>query len=433
MPRGAALGGDLAHERAERARMEVPRVAVARAQSGTAVFSVSGMSRHESSRGAARPKKARPERKVGHNGTALLPRDAEVEARNGTNSSRVARRASRVATAVDGRHALRPQDRRDARETARASFFGTSRVRAIARSRSTRPSRDGASRRHGRHSGAHQAHAIVRVCSRAPPARPTVFASSVSSVSSRLVQADPRHGSVSFSVERLPPRFGGWRKESARARGDPRREPGRLHESARRLRRRVRSEPAWRPSRDSRRRRGARLAEPNERSRGRTTKRIWNAGTRAPKTSVPRSLQVLLKVKKNPSRRRCASTPARRLRSRSASRACAPRASPSRAPRPAGTSCGSRSACGRSGVVFLRASNAKRRKREEKRARAFSGASSAAPRRARRAVKSIATENAPKTLRNRDPQPQNRRRLYRRASLPKRERFVRRRSRRPGG
>ena len=218
MPRGAALGGDLAHERAERARMEVPRVAVARAQSGTAVFSVSGMSRHESSRGAARPKKARPERKVGHNGTALLPRDAEVEARNGTNSSRVARRASRVATAVDGRHALRPQDRRDARETARASFFGTSRVRAIARSRSTRPSRDGASRRHGRHSGAHQAHAIVRVCSRAPPARPTVFASSVSSVSSRLVQADPRHGSVSFSVERLPPRFGGWRKESARAR-----------------------------------------------------------------------------------------------------------------------------------------------------------------------------------------------------------------------
>ena len=58
----------------------MPRVAVARAQSGTAVFSVSGMSRHESSRGAARPKKARPERKARHNGTALLPRDAEVEA-----------------------------------------------------------------------------------------------------------------------------------------------------------------------------------------------------------------------------------------------------------------------------------------------------------------------------------------------------------------
>ena len=86
-------------------------------------------------------------------------------------------------------------------------------------------------------------------------------------------------------------------KKGARARGDPRREPGRLHESARRLRRRVRSEPAWRPSRDSRRRRGARLAEPNERSRGRTTKRIFR-GTRAPKTSVPCSLQVLLKVKK---------------------------------------------------------------------------------------------------------------------------------------
>ena len=58
----------------------MPRVAVARAQSGTAVFSVSGMSRHESSRGVARPKKARPERKARHNGTALLPRDAEVEA-----------------------------------------------------------------------------------------------------------------------------------------------------------------------------------------------------------------------------------------------------------------------------------------------------------------------------------------------------------------
>ena len=221
MTRGAVLGGDLApNSRAERAGVEVPRVAVARAQSGTAVFSVSGMSRHESSRGAARPKKARPERKVGHNGTALLPRDAEVEARNGTNSSRVARRASRVATAVDGRHALRPQDRRDARETARASFFGTSRVRAIARSRSTRPSRDRASRRHGRHPGAHQAHAIVRVCSRAFPARPTVFAPSVSSVSSRLVQADPRHGSVSFeTLEHVPPRFGGGaRKKSARAR-----------------------------------------------------------------------------------------------------------------------------------------------------------------------------------------------------------------------
>ena len=81
MTRGAVLGGDLApNSRAERAGVEVPRVAVARAQSGTAVFSVSGMSRHESSRGVARPKKARPERKARHNGTALLPRDAEVEA-----------------------------------------------------------------------------------------------------------------------------------------------------------------------------------------------------------------------------------------------------------------------------------------------------------------------------------------------------------------
>ena len=44
-----------------------------RAQSGTAVFSVSWMSRHESSRGAARPKKANPDRKARHNGTALLP------------------------------------------------------------------------------------------------------------------------------------------------------------------------------------------------------------------------------------------------------------------------------------------------------------------------------------------------------------------------
>jgi len=79
--RGAVLGGDLApNSRAERAGVEVPRVAVTRAQSGTAVFSVSGMSRHESSRGVARPKKARPERKARHNGTALLPRDAEVEA-----------------------------------------------------------------------------------------------------------------------------------------------------------------------------------------------------------------------------------------------------------------------------------------------------------------------------------------------------------------
>ena len=81
MTRGAVLGGDLApNSRAERAGVEVPRVAVTRAQSGTAVFSVSGMSRHESSRGVARPKKARPERKARHNGTALLPRDAEVEA-----------------------------------------------------------------------------------------------------------------------------------------------------------------------------------------------------------------------------------------------------------------------------------------------------------------------------------------------------------------
>ena len=81
MTRSAVLGGDLApNSRAERAGVEVPRVAVARAQSGTAVFSVSGMSRHESSRGVARPKKARPERKARHNGTALLPRDAAVEA-----------------------------------------------------------------------------------------------------------------------------------------------------------------------------------------------------------------------------------------------------------------------------------------------------------------------------------------------------------------
>ena len=191
--RGATRVWDLAHGRAERARVEVPRSRVPKA--ARSCFLVSGMSRHESSRA--------PEKGVQNGGlvtTEPHPR-AAVEAKDGANPRHGARRAPRVAPAVDGRRARRP--RRDARETARASFFGPSRVGGIARdaSRSIRPSRDGESRRRGGHPGAHQTQRRVRGCPRAPPARAKGFASSVSSVSSRLVQAHARQKCVPVPVE----------------------------------------------------------------------------------------------------------------------------------------------------------------------------------------------------------------------------------------
>ena len=247
-----------------------------------------------------------------------------------------------------------------------------------------------------------------------------VFASSVSSVSSRLVQADPRHGSVSFSVERLRRKAAARRRSETRAGTSSRKRASSATPRSKRagLATLARLAPAtWRASRRAERTLTRTNDEANlpRNARAENIRPVFTTSTFEKKPFAPLP-GVDARAPPSFSKR---------------IRACAPRASPSRAPRLAGTSCGSRSACGRSGVVFLRG-NAKRRKREGKRARVFSGASSAAPRRARRAVKSIATENAPKTLRNRDPQPQNRRRLYRRASLPKRERFVRRRSRRPG-
>ena len=147
---------------------------------------------------------------------------AAVEAKDGANPRRGARRAPRVAPAVDGRRARRP--RRDARETARAPFFGPSRVGGIARdaSRSIRPSRDGESRRRGGHPGAHQTQRRVRGCPRAPPARAKGFASSVSSVSSRLVQAHARQKCVSVPVESA--KFHRRDDQGARARASVRNE-----------------------------------------------------------------------------------------------------------------------------------------------------------------------------------------------------------------
>ena len=153
--------------------------------------------------------------------------------------------------------------------------------------------------------------------------------------------------------------------------------------------------------------------------------RIWNAGTRAPKTSVPRSLQVLSKGKKNPSARPVFSD----RRSSSRQRISRLRAArPCRAAQAPRGRRGSRSAGREVGVVFLRASSASGP--SQKGARLVSvrcvGAYGLRPRVALEQV-DLDGKRSDKTLRNRDPQPQNRRRLYRRASLPKRERFVRRR------
>ena len=113
-----------------------------------------------------------------------------------------------------------------------------------------------------------------------------------------------------------------------------------IRERAPTRRRRVRSaRPAWRPSRVSRRAaRGAgRLARSEPRTANRESGTSETTRRRAPLRNLP--------VARNPSiTLRCGSTPRRRPPSPSARLACAPCASPSRAPHPAGTSCGSRGA-----------------------------------------------------------------------------------------
>ena len=269
----------------------------------------------------ARPKKARPKRRARHNGTAPAggsggERWREPPSRCTSCASRRAcrRRTARAATAT-----------RLARNRTRPLFWPIPCWRHRARRESIDPP---VPRR--------RVETTRRTPSRASDADACSRLSALASSASeglrlerleRLLEArsSSRSSKVRFGPGRVREIPRARRPRRARARVGPKREPGRVREETYLARRHASpgSLSAWRPSRASRRRRGARV-ERGRRANGTKTKT---------KTK-----------EKKPSRRVFVSTPRRRPPSRSTSRACAPCASPSLDLCPAGTRCGSRGA-----------------------------------------------------------------------------------------
>ena len=271
----------------------------------------------------ARPKKARPKRRARHNGTAPAggsggERWREPPSRCTSCASRRAcrRRTARAATATRrARNRTRPLFRpipcwgHRARRESIDPPVPRRRVETTRRTPRRASDADACSRLSARASSASEGLRLDRL--------------------ERLLEArsSSRSSKVRFGpgrVREIPP---ARRPRRARARVGPKREPGRVREETYLARRHASpgSLSAWRPSRASRRRRGARV-ERGRRANGTETKT---------KTKTK---------EKKPSRRVFVSTPRRRPPSRSTSRACAPCASPSLDLCPAGTRCGSRGA-----------------------------------------------------------------------------------------